>query len=445
MDAFDNGAERRREEIAAAQPRTDAGEDLHAAIRGAQRQPWHRLRFTPSLEALFIADRRRLRARQLRGWLVAVFCLNLAALGVDLLTLPPGLPLLLRLGVVAPIVALGFALCHHRRPVWFQDVATAVPTLALVVVTTWISPATGSHGAARYIYAAILTALLSNLIPPLRVQSAAMLSVSNVAGVAFVLLTSPALAGHLPGLDLIGLMVASTAVSLGICWRLERAARQAFPLRLRTRLHMQELSRANQRLIDLSNTDALTGAANRRFFDASLAAHWQAAAATGAWLTVLMADVDHFKALNDVAGHGEGDRCLQAVAAALRNHVRAGRDVVARYGGEEFVAILPGADPSEALAIAERVHRAVGAMLLYHPGQPDRAYLSISIGVASILAAGGQTPGALLKAADAALLEAKAKGRNRIVQAVQLGRWTGETDPLLGLTPPPPWPPPAPT
>jgi diguanylate cyclase (GGDEF)-like protein len=445
MDAFDDGAERRRKEITAAQPRTDAGQDIHAAIRGAQRQPWHRLRFTPSLEALFIADRRRLRARQLRGWLIAVFCLDLAALGVDLFTLPPTLPLLLRLGVVGPAVALGFALCQHRRPVWFQDAAAAVPSFALVVVTTWISLGTGSHGAARYVYAAIIAALLGNLIPPLRVQSAGLLSAGNVAGVAIILLSRPRLAGHLPALDLLGLMAASTAVSLGICWRLERAARHAFLLRLRTRLHMQELSRANQRLIDLSNTDALTGAANRRFFDASLAAHWQAATATDAWLTVLMADVDHFKALNDAAGHGEGDRCLQAVAAALRNHVRAGRDVVARYGGEEFVAILPGADPAEALAIAERVHRAVGALLLYHPGQPDRAYLSISIGLASTLATPSQTPEALLRAADAALLEAKVKGRNRIVQVVQFGRWTGETDPLLGLTPPPPWPPPAPT
>jgi diguanylate cyclase (GGDEF)-like protein len=443
MDDFASGGERRR--VSRPAGTAHPGQDLQAAIRAGQRQPWYRLGFSPSLEALFVADRRRMRARQLSGWLVAVLALNVTGLAVDLLELPPALPLLLRLGVLVPLVAGGLALCRKHWSVWFQDAAAAVPTAVLVLLTLWLSTLIGGENAARYVFAATIVTLLGNLVPPLRVQSAALLSGTIVAGAGLVLAIAPSSPQSVPALDLLGRMLIGTAISLGVCWRLERAARHAFLLRLRTRLHMQELARANQRLLDLSNTDPLTGSANRRFFDARLAEQWEVAAATGAWITVMMADVDHFKALNDAAGHGEGDRCLQAVAAAVRNHVRAGRDVVARYGGEEFVAVLPGADPAEALAIAERVHRAVAALLLYHPGRPDRTYLSISIGVASTLATATQLPDTLVKAADGALLEAKAQGRNRIVQAVQLGRWPGEADPLLGLTPPPPWSPPVPT
>jgi diguanylate cyclase (GGDEF)-like protein len=130
---------------------------------------------------------------------------------------------------------------------------------------------------------------------------------------------------------------------------------------------------------------------------------------------VMMVDVDHFKALNDTAGHAEGDQCLQQIAATLRAQVRADLDLVARYGGEEFVVILPSANMETALLVAERVRAAVEGLRLPNPGLSDGRVVTVSIGLAAVAAADGTaSPQALLQAADVALYAAKATGRNYV-------------------------------
>jgi len=177
-----------------------------------------------------------------------------------------------------------------------------------------------------------------------------------------------------------------------------------------------------QRLVlqQLLSTDALTGIANRRRFDAALAREWERAARARLPLSLLMIDVDHFKAFNDHCGHQRGDECLRQVARVLVNAVGRPGDLVARYGGEEFICLLPAIDEAGARLVAGRLLRAVRAVAIPHPNSPAGPRLTISIGVATTDEfAGG--PDALVALADRLLYAAKDAGRDRFVSAA-LGR-----------------------
>ena len=176
-----------------------------------------------------------------------------------------------------------------------------------------------------------------------------------------------------------------------------------------------EMTRAlratHSQLEQMARMDELTGLFNRRHLDAALAAELARARQDGAPLGVLMLDLDHFKAFNDRFGHPEGDAHLKAVANLLRGHVRP-TDTVARYGGEEFMVLLPGSPPEESVRIAERIRRRLGEL---RTGPVD-AVTSGSFGLAT-WPEDGETATELIAAADAALYEAKRRGRDRIVLA----------------------------
>jgi len=174
------------------------------------------------------------------------------------------------------------------------------------------------------------------------------------------------------------------------------------------------LQQANVALQRLSLVDAVTDVANRRQFDRALADEWARAIRAGTSIALVLVDVDHFKPYNDRYGHPAGDDCLRRIAAVLgRTLLRAG-DVVARYGGEEFGAILPLTDADAATAVAERMRKSVEALAMPHGAVP-RGVVTISGGVASSRPEMDSDPLDLVARADAALYEAKAAGRNRIV------------------------------
>ena len=174
---------------------------------------------------------------------------------------------------------------------------------------------------------------------------------------------------------------------------------------------LDELQRANGRLESLSLQDALTGIANRRQFDAWMAAALERSARLQRPLALLLLDVDHFKDFNDGYGHPAGDACLKEIAALLSGLLAGTSARLARYGGEEFVVLLPDADLASALALAGQLRMAVEQATVEHR-YCDGGLVTLSIGVAAAVPA--ETGGAdtLLVPADTALYDAKRSGRN---------------------------------
>lgn len=174
------------------------------------------------------------------------------------------------------------------------------------------------------------------------------------------------------------------------------------------------LKRAETILQKLSRQDGLTGIANRRHFDEFLDREWKRSLRDRAPLSLIMCDIDFFKAYNDTYGHVQGDDCLRAVAGVLERSLRRPSDLTARYGGEEFAIILPGTPLAGALSVAEGLRGGVEDLGIVHAAPTAGPVVTISIGIASSLPSPESSPAELIAAADRALYRAKAGGRNRI-------------------------------
>ena len=173
-----------------------------------------------------------------------------------------------------------------------------------------------------------------------------------------------------------------------------------------------ELRRANAELELVANTDRLTGIANRHLFDRLLEQEWKRHGREKQSLSLLLLDVDHFKEYNDTHGHLAGDTCLMEVARAIESGLQRRSDLPARFGGEEFVVLLPNTDSRGGLAVAERIQMVLRERCLHRPQEAAPAFVTASIGIASLQPRAGQQPERLLALADAALYRAKAAGRD---------------------------------
>lgn len=180
-----------------------------------------------------------------------------------------------------------------------------------------------------------------------------------------------------------------------------------------------DLQRANEELLRLSATDSLTGLANRRTFDRALEKECARIHRSDSQLSLVLFDVDHFKALNDTLGHQRGDVCLTMLAAEMERVARRSVDLAARVGGEEFGMILPNTGAEGALLVAETVRQAFADLNLTHPASPIASFLTVSAGVATATRSQHSRPEELIAAADQALYAAKRGGRNRVVAADQ--------------------------
>jgi diguanylate cyclase (GGDEF)-like protein len=179
----------------------------------------------------------------------------------------------------------------------------------------------------------------------------------------------------------------------------------------------RHLQSANRTLHQMSQIDPLTGVANRRRLEEALDLEWRRLARTGQPLSVLLCDVDCFKAYNDSLGHIAGDRCLQRIAGVLRDSVQRAGDLVARYGGEEFLVILSATDLAGAARLAEQARGRLAALAIDHPSSTVEPVVTLSVGVASVIPTGEPSPAQLVAAADRALYRAKQEGRDRVVVA----------------------------
>jgi diguanylate cyclase (GGDEF)-like protein len=163
----------------------------------------------------------------------------------------------------------------------------------------------------------------------------------------------------------------------------------------------------------LANLDGLTQIANRRHFDQTLDEEWRRAGRNQQPLSLMLCDVDFFKQYNDTYGHQAGDDCLRAVAQALKSSAQRAGETVARYGGEEFGIILPNINSDDAVKLALLIRKRLAGFQISHATSQVDSFVTISIGIATLVPATGQCWEGLVEGADQALYEAKKLGRDR--------------------------------
>jgi len=202
-------------------------------------------------------------------------------------------------------------------------------------------------------------------------------------------------------------------------------------VRARVRTHV-ELKRSRDLLLSLTLLDGLTGIDNRRSFDGALDKAWRRAMREKSPLSLLLVDIDHFKAFNDRYGHLAGDDCLRRVAGALKSCVRRPGDVLARYGGEEFACLLPSTPLPGALVVGESMRLEVQELRLPHAASLAAECVTVSIGAATSLPLPGGSALALVESSDRALYAAKGGTRNSVVALGREAEVAGNLLPLSG-------------
>lgn len=175
------------------------------------------------------------------------------------------------------------------------------------------------------------------------------------------------------------------------------------------------LHEANHKLQELANLDGLTNIFNRRYFDEYLARKWNQAIQTQSWLSLILCDVDYFKQYNDTYGHQSGDECLIKVAKAIQDCLNYPGDIVARYGGEEFAIVLPNTHLEGAINLAEQIQLRVKSLKIETKiSDQNNCYVTVSMGVASMIPKINQSSSDLLYQADQGLYQSKQEGRDRV-------------------------------
>lgn len=356
---------------------------------------------------------RHARLRLQFRWLVAVALANLSVLAIDQQNLGDGFSnaVSLRLFVVTPLVLIGLGINVWSRNRHLQSAASAAATISLVVITTLLGQWAQEPIASRYMMAAQFAIFAAAVFASLPWRATQIMTAVAIAAYALIVTGALQFPRTLVNLDLVGFSVLIAILALFIRKQEELRMNEILAMRRIDAARTAELHKANARLSQLSSTDALTGVFNRRYLD-RFTENWSTSLVPSLGSGVLMIDVDHFKLFNDLGGHAEGDRCLQRVAAAIRSALRSPDDIVVRYGGEEFVVILPAADRSEALAVAERLRVAVSDLQIPHPGLGTGAVVTVSIG--TCVATPGENITDTIERADKLMYAAKKGGRNRV-------------------------------
>jgi diguanylate cyclase (GGDEF)-like protein len=395
----------------------DATADLMSRIEESLDRPSRSLYFPAALERRFEQDNLATRSHaQLVKGAIALILFDLFLLS-DLTMVPDVFRqmLWLRLGVVTPLglVAL-LVLARTPSPRMIEGIISSV---SILTTGTILYAITFSHHAfASYYHSGIpLIVIFANIVQRARFWYAAATSLSILL---LYIAVAAGLAPQLPPQIVFNyaMVLGSTVLFTLIAnYNLERDERRNYLMTLREGLRLSRLEDANARLTRLSATDPLTELPNRRSFESHLQQACLRSAALRQPLSLLMIDVDHFKAYNDRLGHPAGDACLQKVAAAMLGRLRAASgELAARLGGEEFAVVLPGLSEELAEQVAQRIRQAVEDQSLPHPALGADGVVTVSIGVASVAGARPVTPQRLLEAADGALYLAKRAGRNRV-------------------------------
>jgi diguanylate cyclase (GGDEF)-like protein len=317
---------------------------------------------------------------------------------------------LLRFGLMTPAVILFVALDRQDRIGRHYGGWLLLLTVAPAFISALLCIRTSSIAAMLDIRATPLILLGTSLavrMPPREF-------LINMAAVPALYIGSLCVArvvpaGEIGTLALIELSV--TAAAIGFNLQLEWRDRRMFLLNRADQIMRGLLEAANLGLVRETLTDALTGVANRRCFDDTLATFWHHGLVQRGAVGLIMADIDHFKLYNDHYGHQAGDECLRRVAARIGTLIRE-QDVLARYGGEEFAILLPDATAETVRGVAERVRAGVEALGIAHAGLPPGGIVTLSLGFGCVAPHRGAIMRDLVAIADGKLYAAKRGGRN---------------------------------
>jgi len=321
-----------------------------------------------------------------------------------------------RFGLQLPLVLIMMGLTSPRLYLrWYQpaiQVAAPLFGVGTVLMAVEATPAQLPLVAARLVLAAFYFYFMLGL----SFQAALRSNLLLIGAYATAALLGQ-IAAPVATYSLFVLLCANLIGGAG-CYALEYANRVAFLER--------------RRLAEVATHDGLTGLLNRAALEEQARSLWQHAQGACLPVSVMLIDIDHFKAYNDCYGHQAGDRCLKEVADTIRAAARRRPlDVVARYGGEEIIAILVGGDASDAAQAAESVRRAVAELGIAHGGSTTRPYLTVSVGVATVERGGDYSHEHAVRRADLALYATKARGRDGWSAAVEADAVSGVGGALL--------------
>ncbi len=330
-----------------------------------------------------------------------------------------------------------FLLRDDVGPVWVVRYAAGLPGLLLTWIftkMTWAERFIDKLIVACLFWLTVTTLFMVRLVPPdvMDLYLSSVLAIilagmtitrlrfwmSVATGVLFLLSVAVLIPGvHVNPEYLLYYGVLCTGVVM-FCviaqYSADRGRRREFLQRILIHRKNQELRKLNLYLRDLAELDALTGIANRRYFDVVLDEELRRARRREYSVALLMCDIDFFKPYNDLLGHVQGDVCIRQVAQLIHAQARRPGDLVARYGGEEFAVILPALDVHEAQKIAQLICDKIAAQRIPHPGSKVADHVTISIGVSALVPHDEHSQKILINQADEALYAAKNKGRNQV-------------------------------
>jgi diguanylate cyclase (GGDEF)-like protein len=365
------------------------------------RRGWLRLRFSPELEAEFLLSYRAAARRWVRLSMLVVLCTSLGFAVIDhWVLIGPHLRQadIVRFGLQLPLVLIILVMTTERfYGRWYQpSIQVAAPLFGIgtVLMAMQATPEQLPLVAARLLLATFYFYSMLGLTVGAAFRT-------NVVVVACYV--AAALAGnveHTVAIYQTYVLLCANVIGGAGCYALEHANRVAFLER--------------RRLAEVAMHDGLTGLLNRAALDEQVRTLWRHAERDRLPVSVVLIDIDHFKAYNDHYGHQAGDRCLREVAAAVKLAAhRRPLDLVARYGGEEIIAVLFGADCAHAEEVAVSVREGVTKLGIEHLASPTRPYVTVSVGVATSGAGAGYSHDNAVQLADRALYAAKAGGRDR--------------------------------
>ena len=367
------------------------------------------LRFQDDLERAFLSEASDRRARNIpRAGLIGIVLYNLFMV-TDRILMPDIFLfcLIVKTFVITPIMLI-MMVCVVRRVVDPSVAMTVALCLVVGGIALFYARSTSPH-AALLLFTIASCMVFGDVVTPLPFKISAAFTGYCLAAGAIAVAVRPGGDGSPCAFILI--TNANVAVYMLIAtYRMEVSERRAFLFNRRESLRGEILVLRNRHLQDLSETDGLTGVANRRCFDAALA---DIEGRTAEPVSLMLIDIDHFKRINDAFGHQAGDEVLRAAASCLVRHAPAGA-TVARYGGEEFAVILPGADVRDAAVAAEALRSAIERLAVGCPDGTLPTPFTASIGFATRLPDSDAGPSDLVAAADRALYRAKESGRNRV-------------------------------